>query len=403
VSTPAVPLPQGSAGSEIGLVLTGGGARGAYQVGVLRWIARAYPHLRIPIVTGVSAGAVNAAHLSAHAGSLLEATDDLAALWRVLTADRIFDVEAVRLGRNVVRWGAQLVSGGRIRGPEVRSFLDTTPLRELLHEVLPNGDGEIHGIEENLKRGSLRAVAMMSTSYTTGQSVVWVQGRDIRPWRRPLRKVIRTHMHIDHIMASAALPLFFPAVCVDGHWYGDGGVRLSAPLSPALHLGASRILAISTRYERTAEEAEEPAIHGYPPPAQVLGVLLNAVFLDLIDQDAARLERLNDLIDELPDERRHGMKPIRLLVMRPTRDLGDIAAGYEIRLPRAFRFMIRGLGTRRTRSSDVLSMLAFVPEYLGALIELGEADADARRDEIAEFIEDTSTRSIGSGAGPWYI
>jgi NTE family protein len=386
-TTLSIPQPTETATGDLGLVLTGGGARGAYQVGVLRWIARNYPGLNFPIITGVSAGAVNAAKLASHHGTLLQSTDELASLWASLTTEQVFDVEAVGLGRNVVRWGAQLVSGGRISGPEVRSLLDTGPLHDYLLETVPNIDGRISGIAYNLERGTLKAVAIVTTSYTTGQSVVWLEGRDIRPWRRPLRRAVKTKLTIDHLMASSSLPLFFPAVCIEGEWYGDGGIRLSAPLSPALHLGATRLLAISTRYEQSEEEATRPVIAGYPPPAQVLGVLLNAVFLDLIDQDSVRLERLNELLDELPAEQRHGLKPIRLLVMRPSRNLGDLASGFEIRLPRAFRFMIRGLGTRRTRGSDLLSMLAFVPEYLAAIIALGEEDAEARRSELAAFLE----------------
>jgi NTE family protein len=187
-------------------------------------------------------------------------------------------------------------------------------------------------------------------------------------------------------MASTALPLFFPAVRLGDAWFGDGGIRLAAPLSPALHLGASRILAISTRYEPSAIEAASPSIQGYPPPAQVLGILLNAVFLDLIDQDALRLDRLNRLLAELPEERRNGMRIVDLLVIRPSFDLGRLAREFEPRLPRAFRFMTRGLGTRETSSPDILAMLMFQPDYIEHLIEIGRADAAARADEIAEFL-----------------
>jgi NTE family protein len=375
-------------GDEIGLVLTGGGARGAYQVGVLRWITRRYPELRIPIVTGVSAGALNAAKLAAHHGTVAQAVEELSALWERLTTEDIFHVDAARLAWNSLRWAGQLVSGGAIDAPRVRGLLNTSPLRSLLEEVLPNVAGELAGIKYNLHRGSLRALAIMTTSYSTGQSVTWVEGRGIRPWRRPARKAVQTHIMIDHIMASAALPLFFPAVRIGDGWYGDGGIRLVAPLSPALHLGASRLLAISTRYERTRGEQDVSDIVGYPPPAQVIGVLLNSVFLDLIDQDVFRLERLNDLIEELPEEQRHGMRSIRLLVMRPSRDLATLAAGYERQLPRAFRFLVRGLGTSQTRSPDVLSMLGFVPDYLSTMMEIGEADADRRSDEIDAFLEE---------------
>src|SRR5690606_1466410 len=169
-------------------------------------------------------------------------------------------------------------------------------------------------------------------------------------------------------------------------WYGDGGIRLAAPLSPALHLGAHKILAISTRYAATRSEAEQRAIEGYPPPAQVLGVLYNSIFLDLIDQDVVRMERMNRLLEQLPPEKRMGMRVVELLVMRPSRDLGRLAREYEPRLPGSFRFLSRGLGTRDTRSADLLSMLMFQPDYLRHLIELGEADAEAQADRIVDFL-----------------
>jgi NTE family protein len=188
-------------------------------------------------------------------------------------------------------------------------------------------------------------------------------------------------------MASSSLPMFFPAVRVGDEWFGDGGMRLTAPLSSALHLGAGGILAISTRYDRTANEAEAPQHVGYPPPAQVLGSLLNAVFLDLIDQDALRLQLINGLIERMPADQREGLRRVELLVMRPSRDLGRLSAEFEPRLPRAFRFMTRGLGTRETTSPDVLSLLMFQPDYIDELITIGERDAEARGAEIDAFIE----------------
>jgi NTE family protein len=190
-------------------------------------------------------------------------------------------------------------------------------------------------------------------------------------------------------MASSALPLLFPAINVGDEWYGDGGIRLTAPLSPALHLGAQRILTISTRRSRTRAEADVSQIVGYPPPAQVLGVLYNAVFLDLIDQDIVRLELINRLLAELPDERRGGMRPVDILVLRPSRDLGQMAQHYEPRLPTAFRFMTRGWGTRRTTSPDVLSLVMFQTDYLRALIELGERDVESETGRIDAFLERT--------------
>jgi NTE family protein len=249
-------------------------------------------------------------------------------------------------------------------------------------------DGELTGVSYNLERGRLKAVAISTSSYSTGQSVTWIQGQDIKEWERPQRRARNTTLTVEHVMASAALPLFFPAVRLNNSWYGDGGVRLTAPLSPALHLGARRILAISTRYARTDREADEPSVYGYPPPAQVLGILMNSIFLDLLDADALRLDRLNRLLEALPEERRAGLRPVKLLVLRPSVDLGILANQYEPKLPATFRFLTRGLGTRQTKSPDFLSLVLFQPDYLNALIDIGEADAEARADEIARFIED---------------
>ncbi len=216
--------------------------------------------------------------------------------------------------------------------------------------------------------------------------MTWLQGTDVIPWERPQRVTEPAVITVDHIMASAALPLLFPAIQLGSHWYGDGGIRLTAPLSPALHLGARRILAISTRHPKVGAEVDEPAIRGYPPPAQVLGVLLNAVFLDLLDNDALRLERLNRLLESLPAEHRYGLEPVKLLVLRPSVDLGKLAGDFEAQLPRAFRFLTRGLGTQETKSPDVLSLVLFQPDYVRALMAIGERDAEERSDEIADFL-----------------
>jgi NTE family protein len=378
------PNPIETGNDSFGLVLTGGGARGAYQVGVLRWVARNFPDLRIPILTGVSAGAVNVAKLAASPGTLRQAVEELSSLWSELTPDRIFRVDAATIGSQALRWGVRLVSGGA-PAPQVKAFLDTTPLRELLDETLAAVNGEITGIDYNLHRGAIRAAAVIATSYSTGKTVTFARGHEIQPWIRPQRHAVLTPLTVDHVMASAALPVFFPAIRVGDQYYGDGGIRLAAPLSPALHLGANRLLAVSTRHDRSQGESEQPAITGYPPPAQVLGVLLNAVFLDLVDQDAMRLDRLNRLLEGLPASKRMGLKHIRLVVLRPSTDLGRLAAQFEPQLPRAFRFMTRGLGTRETRSPDLLSMLMFQPDYLNRVMEIGELDAERRAAELEAF------------------
>lgn len=374
---------------DLGMVMGGGGARAAYQVGFLRHLSRRYPELQIPYITGVSAGALNAALLASHHGSFLQAVEELSQLWGNLTADQVFQIDPRTIAMNSVRWLKRLGTGGIAPGhSDAKGLLDTRPLRRHLTESLHAVKGEITGVGANLERGRLKALAISTTSYSTGESVTWFQGPGIEPWNRPQRVTRNTTITVEHIMASAALPLLFPAIKLGPHWYGDGGIRLTAPLSPALHLGARRVMAISTRYARTTSEAEVATIEGYPPPAQVAGVLLNAVFLDQLDADALRLERLNRLLAEVPEDRRQGLEPVKLLVLRPSRDLGRLAGQFEAQLPRAFRFMTRGLGTRETKSPDVLSLILFQPDYLRALMEIGEADAEERSAEIEAFLAD---------------
>lgn len=378
-----------ASGGQLALVMSGGGARAAYQVGMLRWLARRHPDLHVPILTGVSAGAINAAFLASHPDDFRTRVEKLADLWSHLTAEEVFRVDSLSLAHNVLRLGLKLVSGGAMVAPHSHAAVDTKPLWRLLERALDGqGDG-LPGIEANLRRGALKAVAITTSSYTTGQSITWVQGCGIPQWERAHRKSIDAKLGVRHVMASAALPIFFPAIEIDGQWFGDGGIRLTAPLSPAIHLGADRILAISTRYPRTRVEADQPAVNGYPPPAQIIGVLFNAIFLDLFDADALAMERLNTMMEALPPELRRDYRTIKLIVLRPSHDLGKLANEYEARLPGAFRFMTRGLGTRETRSNDLLSLLMFQPDYLTRLIELGEADAEARRDEIEGLLEGT--------------
>lgn len=379
---------RGPSGKGIALVLSGGGARAAYQVGVLRRLARERPELCFPIVTGVSAGAINAAFMAACPGGFREAVESLAELWWSLDVHRVFRVDARSLVGHVVGWGARLVSGGGALAPRVRGLVDTQPLRELLIDALDAApDGEIPGIARALDSGLLRSVTVITSNYGTGQSVIWVAGENVEAWERPDRRSVAGRITVEHVMASAALPVFFPAVQLDGAWHGDGGIRLVTPLSPAIHLGADRILAISTRYRRTIPEADRPAVLGYPPPLQILGQLLNAVFLDMLDQDCLRIERLNLLLRELPEEKRHGLRMIDVATVRPSRDLGKLAGQLEPDLPRGFRFLVRSLGSRETTSPDLLSLLMFQPDYLRRLIEIGEADGEANLDEMLRLVD----------------
>ncbi len=373
------------AAPDLALVLGGGGARAAYQAGVLLAIARRHPDLRFPILTGVSAGAINASFLAAFQGTSSEAAAALAGMWGRLTVDRVFHAGTWALIKKFLGWGCSLASCGLRIGPEPRGLVDTEPLRQLLRDVL-GGNGAISGIGCNIETGALRALAVTTVDYGTGQTVVWMQGREARSWRKPQRLGIAGEISVEHVMASAALPLFFPAVRLGGGWHGDGGTRLAPPLAPALKLGARRILAISTRYDRSQEEADRSAVASYPPPAQILGQLMNAIFLDLFDEDAQRIETLNALAACRPDAASDGLRRVEVMVLRPSVDLGRLAADFEPRLPRAFRWATRGLGTRRTASPDALSLIMFQADYTRRLMELGEADAESRGDAIDAFL-----------------
>jgi NTE family protein len=376
---------------SLAIVLTGGGARAAYQVGVLRCLARRLPRARLDIITGVSAGAINAIFLASRSAPLGDVVEELSRVWGTLQLKDVIRIETTSLMRNALAWGTKLVSGGSEAAPRVHGLVDTAPLRSLLERLYsPRADGEIPGLTENIVRCEPKAVAVTTLDYNTGQTVTWAAGCDIEMWERPLRRSVLTKLTIDHVMASAALPIVFPAVRVGRHWHGDGGIRLSAPLSPALHLGATRILAVSTHYPKTFSEADEPQVIGYPPPAQILGQLANAIFLDVMDEDSVRLENSNAFLRELPPEQRRGYRIVDFLSIRPSQDLGRLAAEYEPQLPRSFRFLTRSLGTRETADADFLSLLMFVPEYLQRLIELGEADAEKRIDELTRVVMGTA-------------
>lgn len=365
-----------------GLVLSGGGARAAYQVGVLACVAERAVDIDFSIITGVSAGAINAAFIAGHQQSGSVVLDDLSALWRELTVDQVFDTKLGALGLSSVRWLWRLGSGAR-RVARPRSLFDTRPLRDFLGSAL-----DVEGIDRNVETGRLRALALTATRYSTGQTITFVHGREgIPTWERSRRCATRARITVEHVMASSALPLIFPAVQVEDEYYGDGSIRQAAPLAPAVHLGADRLLAIATRYDATLEEVRQRATATYPAPARIVGLLFNTIFLDTLEQDAERLQRLNDVMQALPFgiPNPAGLRPIRLHVIRPSRDLGLLAARHKSRLPRSVRLMLRGLGATRVQGADLVSYLVFEEPYISELVELGYDDANARWDELERF------------------
>jgi NTE family protein len=372
--------------NDLALVLSGGGAHAAYQVGFLRCLASQFPRLRIPILTGVSAGAINATFIANHQGTFAEAIDALSEFWRHLSINQVYSVDAWSLSKKVLRWGMSLVSGGISKLPSPKGLVDTAPLRRLLEQGFTSSDGGMIGIRENIRQQKLKALAITATNYTSGQTVTWVQGKNIEMWERPDRHSLMTEVTVDQIMASTALPMFFPAIRIEDSWYGDGGIRQYAPLSPSLHLGARRILAVSTRYKPSMQEAGSTVNRGYPSIAHIMGILMSAIFVDLLDQDVLGLERVNRLLESKSLQKDSNLQLVRAFTLRPSLHLGKIAGKFEPNLPRPFRFLTRGLGTHETDSFDWLSMVMFDPNYIQSLMDIGEADANARKEEIAALL-----------------
>jgi NTE family protein len=374
-----------------GFVLTGGGARAAYQVGVVRALAEICGPGPVPfdVIAGISAGAINGVVLATGAEDFQTASERLRATWAQLTPDRVFRTGALRLAATGTRWIRDLSAGGLIGKSGINYLLDSAPLRELVEETIPIGRMRRH-----LRAGRLRAVGVSTTNYHTGSGVTFFEGAaDIAPWIRSTRIGIRSRITVDHVMASAAIPIFFAPVAIGGSFYGDGCVRMHYPMSPAIHLGADRIVAVSVRHTRAPSETaarEERAKTDKLPLSEIAGVLLNAVFLDSLDSDLERLERTNKTLALIPREKLGSvdldMRPIPALVLRPSQDLGRLAADEYERFPAMLRYLLKGIGAAGHAGEDLLSYLAFEPIYVQRLLDLGYTDTLARRDEIEEFV-----------------
>jgi NTE family protein len=394
-STLPPPVPPARAGQVLALTLMGGGARGAYQAGVLERLGQALPELQFPIVTGVSAGAINAAYLANSLQAFGHASRGLSGLWAGLTTHQVVRDAPLELLRNVVRWSSQLLSGGGRALSQARGLLDTTPLHSLLERELPGPEGTLSGVARKLAAGRLSALAITTTDYGDGHAITFAQqtpGHHASSWTRPQRIGVEATIGIQHVMASAAIPLLFPAVSIGGRWHGDGSVRDTAPLSPALHLGADRILVISTVRGPTRRESPAREPDPYPSLARIIGVTLNSLLYGNADHDVAQMQRFTELARICPTARAAGLRAVEVMVLRPSDDLGEMAMQYEKQLPRAIRYLTRGLGTSDPRSGDLLSTLLFESTYTQRLIECGRRDAERRLDQLHEFL-------TGSGTG----
>lgn len=371
---------------RIALALGGGGARAAYQAGVLGAIGRRYPEFRFPFLTGVSAGAINISLLANHTGAIREQSETLIALWRRLRLNDVFATEGVSLLLRAVRIAMQMAIGLPPGMKNVHGMVNTEPLRRFLRQALETSDGSLPGIYENIAKGHLEAVSLTALSYGTGNTVTFYQGRHHPNWEQPRRQSIDTPLTVEHVMASAALPLFFPPIQIDGDWYGDGGIRLVNPLAPALHTKADRILAISNHFLGTNDRST-PAKKEPPSPATVLSALYNAVFLDQLDQDVLEMQMINKLLYEIPPEKRLGMREIKLLVIRPSQDIGAIAFRLRHNLPTTLSYLMGRFGTDDISSQDFLSTVLFHASFIEELIQMGLRDGESLGPELDAFFE----------------
>jgi NTE family protein len=394
-------------------VLTAGGARGAYQAGVLRRLGE-LPSLRdrpspFSIVTGASAGAINGAIVACGSLEFREATRRLARLWSELSVGDVFKADPVSLGWNGARLIRDFSYGVFFGGAGTRSLLDTAPLRAFLSRHLRFG-----GIAKAIDAGVLHAVAISATSYHSGKSFTFVEGRpELSLWNKSRRVALPTALNVDHILASSAIPIVFPPVRVATRagelHFGDGALRLVNPISPAIRLGASRVFAIGIRCHASAAElwqaetgardgAGQPASLASPPLSQICGVFMNAIFLDHLDADLDHLLRMNELVeahrqvagsDDAFGAGGAVQEPIRTvlpLMVTPSEDLALVASRYASKMPRLIRHMMDGLGTPDAQSADLMSYLLFDAAYLKTLVDIGWRDADARIDEIEAFL-----------------
>jgi NTE family protein len=380
---------------SVGLVLTGGGARSAYQVGVLLALAELLPRARNPfqIIVGTSAGAVAAGVLAAEAHHWRRAVAGLEKVWANFRSSQVFHVDARHMLRAGSHWVLALISGGLVLSPP-KSMLDNTPLRELLGVHV-----DCAGIRRSIARGHLRAFALCSTSYSTGRSVAFYDGIDsIGDWARVQRMGCRTQLSLDHLMASAAIPLLFPPIKIGEEYFGDGAMRQVHPLSPAIHLGADRLLVIGVRARRAAGVTVDRQHAVMPTPGEIFGYMLDTLFTDQIYGDLEQLERINTLVHSAPQAAR-GERPIETLMLAPSVDPREIASRHVSEMPSGLRALLRVIGGRDVSGYQLASYLMFEAGYTRALIELGYRDAMEARSALTAFMSGEKLPQVMTAAG----
>jgi len=372
---------------KAGLVLAGGGARAAYQVGVLQALKEIVPDPAtnpFPIICGTSAGAVNAGALAVNADNFGRAVDKLLEVWRHFQPHHVYRADFPGVAANSARWFAGFLFGAFLRNKRI-SLLDNRPLESLISRRL-----DCSRIAANIESVALYAIAITCSGYTSGQSCSFFQAAEhMEGWKRSQRIGIRTKIGVGHLMASSAIPFLFPAHHLNREYFGDGSMRQIAPVSPALHLGADRVVVVGTA--RTHDEAPARTRGDlYPSLAQVAGHVMNSIFLDSLAVDLERLERINRTISCTEPEqlRRMGLTlhHVDVLVLTPSEALDAIAVRHVRSLPASIRFLMRSVGAMRRGGANLASYLLFERGYCNELIELGYRDTLARRDEVAAFL-----------------
>jgi len=404
-TSPNSPLrPVGQPRSPTGLVLTGGGARAAYQVGALRAVLdildpESHPGFSNPfsIICGTSAGSINAAAFACRANRPHLAARRIQRLWESLRTSMVYRTDAPGLLKTGVRWLGLLTLGWMFSGlgrERPQSLLDNRPLADLLTRVL-----DFNHLHDNLQHNALSALAITATGFTSAEHLTFYQANHaIDPWRRSLRRALPVRLGVEHLMASSSIPFIFPAQAVDvqgqREWCGDGSIRQLAPISPAIHLGAERVLVIGTSFRDDTHPEKREAKPPYPSLAQVGGHVLSSIFLDGLSMDVERLERINELVSYIGHNPavHGGVRRVDVLTLTPSQSLDVLALDYLSEMPLEARTLFRVLGVSsdpdRAGGGVLMSYLLFEGAYTQRLIELGYADTMRRSEEVVSFFKE---------------
>ncbi len=368
------------------LVLSGGGARGAYQVGVLTAVSEIISNLKVnrpfQIITGVSAGSINACYLASDYQDFHLSVQRLSKMWSELTTDKVFRSDAATIGKISLRWVSELSLGGVIGTSPGKSLLDTTPLAELIKTRV-----DFSQIQQNINQHGLHAFGVTALDYITSEAITFVQGSSVeKMWVRARRKSEMTEIRTEHILGSSAIPLLFSPVKVGDRYFGDGCIRNHAPLSPAMHLGAEDLFVIGVRRNENDFQDLNVMSGRAPSVARVLNVLLNSILLDGVETDIERLKRINEFMRRVPSEHHEQLnfRKVNFVWIYPSKDIGTLAGQLSDRLPRIIRYLLKGLGPLE-EAREIISYLLFEPEFTSTLIQYGYEDGIKSRKDIEQF------------------